>query len=274
MKRSLASAAAATARLRATPRWPLASFSAASRPASITRDSSRSSSAVRRGTLPMSFRYRPMESFMVLWFNRSWRDSLGSGPVLCRRHSSVPSRDRFGAGGRLRMTCVPGLGCGGHSRVPGMSRGSNAPRPASAPRRLRRRAAAGSPTVVDPVDLTPRAGVEQRRIGLFGGTFDPPARRPPRHGGQRPPRPRPRRRRADGRQRPVAEGGQPADHAGARPPGDGRGGRRRRPGPGGRPAGDRPRRAELHRRHAGRDWPSGSPAPSCSPSSATTPPPG
>ena len=67
MKRSLASAAAATAFFNATPRLPLASCSAASRPASMTRESSRSSSAVSRGTLPMSFRYRPMESFIVLW---------------------------------------------------------------------------------------------------------------------------------------------------------------------------------------------------------------
>ena len=38
--------------------------------------------------------------------------------------------------------------------------------------------------------------------------------------------------------------------------------------------GDRPRRAELHRRHPGRAGRASIPAPSCSPSSATTPPPG
>ena len=67
MKRSLASAAAVTALFNATLRLPLASCSAASRPASMTCDSSRSSSAVSRGTLPMSFKYRPMESFIVQW---------------------------------------------------------------------------------------------------------------------------------------------------------------------------------------------------------------
>ena len=68
MNRSLAPAAAATAFFRATLRLPLASSSAAARPASITRESSRSSSAVRSGTLPMSFRYRPIESFMMMGF--------------------------------------------------------------------------------------------------------------------------------------------------------------------------------------------------------------
>ena len=132
----------------------------------------------------------------------------------------------------------------------------------------------GSPTVAEPVSdlLTRPPG--PRRIGLFGGTFDPPARRPPRDGGQRAPRPRARRRGADGGQRALAEGGQPADHAGRGPPGDGRGRGRRRRRPGGRAPGDRPRRAELHRRHAGHPGRAASRAPSCSRSSATTPPPG
>ena len=60
----------------------------------------------------------------------------------------------------------------------------------------------------------------------------------------------------------------------ARPPGDGRGRRRRRAGPRGRAPGDRPRRPQLHRRHAGRARRAGAGLPSCSRSSATTPRPG
>ncbi len=56
MKRSLASAAAATLALRSALRLPESRSSWASRPASMMRDSSRSSSAVSSGTLPMSFR--------------------------------------------------------------------------------------------------------------------------------------------------------------------------------------------------------------------------
>src|SRR5262245_114902 len=66
MKRSLALAAALPADLRAADFSPFAIRSAASRPASMARDSSRSSSALSRATLPMSFRYRPIESFILL----------------------------------------------------------------------------------------------------------------------------------------------------------------------------------------------------------------
>src|SRR5262249_17769645 len=64
MNRSLAAAASATARSNSGSVSPAANFSAASRPASMTRDNDRSSSAVRRATLPISLRYRPIESFM------------------------------------------------------------------------------------------------------------------------------------------------------------------------------------------------------------------
>ena len=121
---------------------------------------------------------------------------------------------------------------------------------------------------------TPGDAVATRRDRPVRGHVRPPARRPSRHGGQRAPRARPRRRRPDGRQRALAEAGQPPDHPGRRPPGDGRGGGRRRPRAGGRAARDRPRRAELHGRHAGRARRAASPASSCSRSSATTPPPG
>ena len=46
------------------PRSPASSRAAASRPASMIWDSSRSSSAARRGTRPISFRYWPTESLM------------------------------------------------------------------------------------------------------------------------------------------------------------------------------------------------------------------
>src|ERR1700749_3385239 len=84
MKRSLATAAGGTAFLRATLRLPLASCRAASRPASITRESSRSSSAVRSGTLPMSFRYRPIESFIVMGYQPFVGGFFDSDPLLCR----------------------------------------------------------------------------------------------------------------------------------------------------------------------------------------------
>ena len=81
---------------------------------------------------------------------------------------------------------------------------------------------------------------QHRRIGLFGGTFDPP------HVGHLVTAVNVRHALTsivvdpDGGQRAVAEGGQPADHAGRGPPGDGRGGGRRRPRAGGRATRDRP----------------------------------
>ena len=92
--------------------------------------------------------------------------------------------------------------------------------------------AAWRPSSTDP------AGVAWRRIGVFGGTFDPAARRSPGHGRERPARPRPRRGAPRRGQRPVAEEPQ-GGHPGRRPPGDGRGRRRRRR----RPRGERPRAA-------------------------------
>ena len=166
---------------------------------------------------------------------------------------AVPERVAQGLGGNPRsqtchpVDCAAVPGSGGHRRT--LAAGDRA--------RIR-------PTV--------------RRAGAIGRPVRwdvrSPARRAPGHGRQRPPRPRARRRGPDGRQRAVAEGGEPPDHAGRRPPGDGRRRRRRRPRARGRSAGDRPRRAELHRRHAGRPGRADARAPSCSRSSATTPPPG
>ena len=120
MNRSLAVAAVATAFLRATLRLPLASSSAAARPASITRESSRSSSAVRRGTLPMSFRYRPMESFMVMGFQPFvvW-SRFGSGAMPAAQGAArepgvlEQRREKFGLGASadalLCSRCLAGL---------------------------------------------------------------------------------------------------------------------------------------------------------------------
>ena len=99
---------------------------------------------------------------------------------------------------------------------------------------------------------TERLVGDRPAIGLFGGTFDPPhvghlvTAVNVRHAlGAR-------RRRADGGQRAVAEGGHAADHPGRRPLGDGRG-RGRATSPGcvaGRTEIDHGG-AELHGRHAG-----------------------
>ena len=259
MNRSLASAAAATAALRAAPRLPLASCSAASRPASMTRDSSRSSSAVSRGTLPMSFRYRPMESFMMVVVQPF---VVGSGFRIryCAgwhtRRSVARSSGVFGALGSSADACLRDRMWGTFDSTRRVKRVNlwYAPSSGSVTRRLRRRAVAriadrrraGRPSRRD------AAAGAAPRIGLFGGTFDPP------HVGHLVTAVNVRHAlELDVVVLMVAnvpwqkEGSRPITPA-ARPLGDGRGGRRRRARPRGRPARDRPRRAELHGRHAGR----------------------
>ena len=59
-------------------------------------------------------------------------DVIGDGPVEVRR---CRPRPRPRGPGRSRRTCVPGRGCGGTGRRPGVSRRSSARRPGSAARR-------------------------------------------------------------------------------------------------------------------------------------------
>ena len=64
MKRSFAAAPAAMWRSRVRDRSPWALRRQASTPFSMVRESSRSSSAVNRLTMPIALRYRPTESLI------------------------------------------------------------------------------------------------------------------------------------------------------------------------------------------------------------------
>src|SRR5690606_27243253 len=145
MNRSLAAAAAAICLSRSRPRSPAALRRRAAAPSSIVRESSRSSSAFSSATAPISFRYIPTES-------------------LIRFHpSGVSSGKRRGAG-----------------------RGSAAKSRPDVDRRVRRRVERSSGPFATLLRIgryhppmaagsAPGAGAGPgRRIGVFGGTFDPP----------------------------------------------------------------------------------------------------
>jgi nicotinate phosphoribosyltransferase len=196
------------------------------------------------------------------------------------------------AAGRCSSRCSPAAGgwpTGPSRRSPTSTPPGPAARPPSAalPPAARRLEPREPDEVVWPVSLS--AGLVELRDRLTAareaagepaaahrrlrGHVRPAPRRAPGDRRQRPPRPGPRRGAAGGGCPALAEAGHPGHHPGGGPLRHGGGGHRGGDRPRGQPDRDRPGRAVVLRGHARRPAGRRARTPSCSWSSAATPPP-